>query len=115
MKKLALVMSLFLGAVTFSYAQDAQTPRFAQPRNEAEKPVIAKAVSETDEMKKMLKLDDKQALTLLEINVGIERKTAAASGDQATINELENRRWEFYSRYLTQKQLDKYKKYKNKQ
>ena len=60
MKKLALVMTLFFGAATLSYAQDA-TPAFAKPKNEAEKPIMAKAKADTDEMIKMLKLDDKQA------------------------------------------------------
>ncbi len=119
MKKIALVMSLFLGATTLSLAQKAEkeVPDFAKPRNEAEKPVIARAQAETAEMVKMFKLDDKKELTLLEINVGIERRIADAQNQDnkdALLAEVEAKRWNFYQRYLTPEQYAKYKEFKQK-
>jgi len=119
MKKLALVLTLFAGAATASYAQEAKqsrpVPAFAQPKNEAEKPLMAKAQAETDEMVKSLKLDDRQALTLLEINTGMERRAAAVQNSNAAdkkeqLERIEKTRMDYYAKYLTPKQFDTYKR-----
>jgi len=116
MKKLALVLTLFVGAATVASAQDAKpVPSFAQPKNEAEKPVMAKAQAETDEMVKTLKLDDKQALTILEINTSMERRLASiqnsdASDKKEQIERVEKARMDYYAKYLTPKQFDTYKR-----
>jgi|GEM_PF-6751881 len=122
MKKLALVIALFMGAATTVSAQDAKSmpkegkevPRFAQPRNDAEKPVIARAQNRTDEMVKKLNLDERQALTMLEINVSMERTIAALPADDPNradvLKEVEQRRDQFYREYLTPAQYEAYKK-----
>jgi hypothetical protein len=116
MKRIALVMALFVCGTTAVSAQDAKpVPAFAQPQNEADKPVVAKAQAATEEMVRTLKLDDKQALTVLEINVGMERKAASLANytgadKQQKLKELEDRKREMFSRYLTPKQFDMYQK-----
>lgn len=122
MKKLALVIALFMGAATTVSAQDAKSmpkegkavPRFAQPRNEAEKPVIARAQNRTDEMVRTLKLDDKEALIVLEINVGLERASADIPANHPNrseaLQEIETRRDNLYREYLTPDHYQAYKK-----
>lgn len=120
MKKLALVMSLFLGAVTVSYAQDAKPlPRFAQPQNEADKPVVAQAITQTEEMAKSLKLSEDQKTTVLEINIGIARRVAAINNStdpdkQTKLAEAEQARMGMLERHLSPKQYDNYQKKLNK-
>lgn len=116
MKRIALVMALFVCGATAVSAQDAKSvPSFAQPRNEADKPAVQKAKADTDEMVRTLKLDDKQAATVLEINVGIERRAAALANysgadKQQKLDELQQARMEMLGRYLNEKQMGNYRK-----
>jgi len=116
MKKLALVLALFVGVATTSTAQESkkELPRWAQAQDAADKPAVEKAISKTNDMVKSLKLDEKQELIVLEINVGLERtlaKMASYNGadKQDQLNKVEERRVEMFSHYLTPKQLDAYK------
>ncbi len=113
MKKITLIMALFVGSACAVYAQDAKpVPKFAQPTNEADKPAVERAKAQTAEMTQTLKLTEDQALTVLEINVGIERQIASIpAGDpekNAKLQQLEEKRVNFYETYLTSEQLIKY-------
>ncbi|HRO42005.1 MAG TPA: hypothetical protein PL009_04190 [Flavipsychrobacter sp.] len=116
MKKLALVLALFVGVATTTSAQEAKTlPKWAQPQNEADKPAVERAKAKTQNMVKSLKLDEKQELIVLEINVGLERRIATlenytGADKQNELQMIEERRTEMMSHYLTPKQLDNYKK-----
>lgn len=113
MKKIALMLALVVGSLA-SYAQDATLPKWAQPKNEADKPVIERAIAQTDALTKELKLDDKQKLTVLEISVGLERRKAAVEAanpadKQARLDEIEAAKTKMIERQLTEKQLKTYK------
>lgn len=104
MRKLALLLTLFIGAATVTQAQD---------RSKDASPYAAAANAETEKLDKIVQLTEAQKEQIYKINVSLAERTAIlASSDspdkESLTKEVETYRARMYKQTLTPEQAKKY-------
>jgi hypothetical protein len=122
MKKIALVFTLFLGAVFSSQAQDQKVKVDAKDQTVKVKTSAGKetisyedvANRETEKLDKLVKLTADQRTAINSINLSLARRYEIvnannADNKQELLQQLENARTNMYMQKLTDEQAAKYK------
>ena len=115
MKKLVLVFTLFIGAVSFAQAQDKKTTTTTTSTTRTEtRSYEAVAARETDKLDKIVKLTPDQKTAINSINLSLARRAEMVNANggenkQELLTQLENARVNMYMQKLTDEQAAKFK------